>query len=207
MNTFCRAAATLNIHFELRILFTVLVVLLNRASFITTNPKLSTNSAKISQRVFKPLVTFNTTSNHYNINNEMPLLSRISRPLTFISKRYAGHPTRVFAAALKTIFFVHVVYQYGYVISPTQGASMLPTLEVVGDHVLIDRGYRRGDGIMVGDIVSFDSVVEPRERVIKRVLGLPGDYVLRGTPGESETMIQVSTVLARLSQIVGYLHL
>lgn len=68
---------------------------------------------------------------------------------------------------------------------------MLPTFEVLGDWVLISRAYRRGKDIKVGDVVSFDSVVDPAERVIKRVIGMPGDYVLRDTPGTSETMIQV----------------
>lgn len=76
---------------------------------------------------------------------------------------------------------------------------MLPTFEVVSDQVLISRFYRRGKGIVVGDIITFDSVVEPGERVIKRVLGLEGDYVLRDTPGESTTMIQVSKVVERLN--------
>jgi signal peptidase I len=67
---------------------------------------------------------------------------------------------------------------------------MLPTLEVLGDNVLISRAYRRGKDIKVGDIVSFDSVVD-EGRVIKRVLGMPGDYVLRYTPGMKDTMLQV----------------
>lgn len=75
---------------------------------------------------------------------------------------------------------------------------MLPTFEVIGDSVILSRYYRRGRGIKVGDIVSFDSVVEPGESVIKRVLGLPGDYVLRDTPGTTDTMIQV-----RQSPILG----
>lgn len=69
---------------------------------------------------------------------------------------------------------------------------MLPTFNVTDDWVLISRFYRYGKGVVVGDIVTFDSVVEPGERVIKRVLGLEGDYVLRDTPGESDAMIQVS---------------
>ena len=68
---------------------------------------------------------------------------------------------------------------------------MLPTFEVVGDVVLIQKSYRRGRGIKVGDVVNFDSVVRPDERVIKRVVGLEGDYVLRDTPGTGESMIQV----------------
>lgn len=69
---------------------------------------------------------------------------------------------------------------------------MLPTIEVMGDHVLISKQYRRGRGIEVGDVIGFNSVYEPGETVIKRVLGMPGDYVLRDTPGSASTaMIQV----------------
>ena len=68
---------------------------------------------------------------------------------------------------------------------------MLPTFQVTDDWVLVSRLYRGGKGIVVGDIVTFDSVVEPGEKVIKRVLGLEGDYVLRDTPGKGDTMIQV----------------
>jgi mitochondrial inner membrane protease subunit 1 len=76
---------------------------------------------------------------------------------------------------------------------PTWGASMLPTFEVVGDWVLLSKYYRRGRGVKVGDMVSFDSVVDPEERVIKRILGLEGDFVLRNTPESgNSTMVQVS---------------
>ena len=68
---------------------------------------------------------------------------------------------------------------------------MMPTFEATSDTVLISRFYRGGKGVVVGDVVTFDSVVVPGERVIKRVLGLEGDYVLRDTPGENTTMIQV----------------
>ena len=70
---------------------------------------------------------------------------------------------------------------------------MLPTFEVMDDYVVVDRWYRRGRGIVVGDIVTFDSVIDPGERVIKRVIGVEGDYVLRDTPGSaSDQMLQVS---------------
>jgi inner membrane protease subunit 1 len=108
--------------------------------------------------------------------------------------RYAGHPFRLFTATLKTVFAAHLFHEYAYSVSGTWGASMLPTFHVTKDWVLISRFYRRGNGIVIGDIVTFDSVVEPGERVIKRVLGVEGDYVLRDTPGESNIMIQVSGV-------------
>ncbi len=70
---------------------------------------------------------------------------------------------------------------------------MLPTLEVLGDGVIVDRWYRRGRGVQVGDLVTFDSVIHPGEKVLKRVLGMEGDYVLRDTPESgSDVMIQVS---------------
>lgn len=69
---------------------------------------------------------------------------------------------------------------------------MLPTFEVLGEWHLISRKYRRGRGVKVGDIVAFDSVANPGERAIKRVLGLEGDYVMRDTPEKgSDRMVQV----------------
>lgn len=103
------------------------------------------------------------------------------------------HVFRVISACVKTIFIAHFFCEYGYCIQPTIGASMLPTLQVLGDNVLISRSYRRGRGVQVGDVVSFASVIKPGQRVIKRVIGLPGDWVLRDTPpGSSRSkMIQV----------------
>ena len=108
-------------------------------------------------------------------------------------ERYVGHPERVAIAAAKTLLVAHVFSEYGYSVSPTWGASMLPTFEVLGDSVLISKRYRRGRGIQVGDVVAFDSVVEPGESAIKRVLGLQGDYVMRDSLGKgSDAMLQVS---------------
>ena len=120
----------------------------------------------------------------------MPLFPRLTRPFKHAAHRYAGHPARVFLFCLKFGFFTHVFFEYAFSLAPTQGASMLPTFEVIGDYVLISRHYRRGRDVRVGDIVSFDSVVQPGEKVIKRVLGMEGDYVLRNTPGVSDNMIQ-----------------
>ncbi|RDW88632.1 hypothetical protein BP6252_00664 [Coleophoma cylindrospora] len=113
-------------------------------------------------------------------------------PLRSLQTRYGGHPFRLFIAVGKTCALAHVFTEFGYIINPASGASMLPTFEVLGDHLLISKLYRKGRGVEIGDIVSFDSVAEPGERVIKRVLGLPGDYVLKDTPGSgSSEMIQV----------------
>jgi len=123
----------------------------------------------------------------------MFFLHNASRPFTWMRSRYVGHPFRVFVAVLKTYFVAHLIIEFGVIPVPTRGASMLPTLEVLGDWVILSKQFRRGRGIEVGDIVSFDSVAEPGERAMKRVIGLQGDYVLRNTPGtNSNEMIQVS---------------
>lgn len=127
-----------------------------------------------------------------------PLLPAFLRPLLALKNsyttRYAGHPVRVLSACVKIGLFCHVFAEYGFALTQTYGASMLPTFEVIGDWVIISKSYRRGRGVVVGDVVSFDSVVEPGEAVIKRVVGLEGDYVLRDTPGSgNDAMLQVSS--------------
>ena len=69
---------------------------------------------------------------------------------------------------------------------------MLPTLAASGTAVIISKYYRHGRGVKVGDMVSFKSPIDNDMRVIKRVIGMPGDFVLRDTPGQGEgIMIQV----------------
>ncbi|KAI9649129.1 hypothetical protein NHQ30_001696 [Ciborinia camelliae] len=77
-------------------------------------------------------------------------------------------------------------HSYMYALEAAEGPSMLPTISVHHDWFLIDRSYRRGKGVQVGDIVSFDSVVVPRQKAFKRVLGLEGDCVMMGTPGRGD---------------------
>lgn len=69
---------------------------------------------------------------------------------------------------------------------------MLSTLNAEGDYVWINKLYRRGKGIVVGDLVTVKHPWYPEVRASKRVLGMPGDFVLRNTPGEGSAMIQVS---------------
>ena len=78
-------------------------------------------------------------------------------------------------------------------IDRTLGPSMLPTISVKGDMVLISHYYRRGRGVRVGDVVSFRHPMEPEAAALKRVTGLPGDLVLTGAKdfGGESMMIQV----------------
>lgn len=82
-------------------------------------------------------------------------------------------------------------------IRPANGPSMLPTLSIWSpeagcDYLLVSYLYRRGRDIHVGDIVSFWHPVRRGTIAMKRVVAMPGDFVLRDTPGQGDgTLIQV----------------
>jgi len=86
---------------------------------------------------------------------------------------------------------------------------MLPTLEVAGDFVLLDCRYRRGRNVQVGDVVGYYIPIHLEDWGVKRVLGMPGDYVVLhpdgSVPEKNNAMIQVhdlapSSVLSADSQ-------
>lgn len=74
---------------------------------------------------------------------------------------------------------------------------MLPTLSVNGDAVLLSRYHRRGRGVKVGDLVAYTHPLEPEAGVLKRVVGMPGDFVCTGErTGRGEWgMIQVCAMI------------
>lgn len=93
-------------------------------------------------------------------------------------------------------FLIHFIFEHVGQPRATAGPSMLPTIAVRGDWVWISKAYRRGRGIAVGDVVSLKHPLMPEEGAIKRVLGMPGDFVMRDTPGVEGRgmMIQVGIV-------------
>lgn len=115
-----------------------------------------------------------------------------SRFLGRLSSQSTFFPLKPTIWVLKTFALFHVFFYNGYSYSATWGPSMLPTFEVVGEAAVINRSYRRGRNIQVGDVVAYDIPVEKRDTGMKRVVGMPGDYVLINSPesGSSE-MIQV----------------
>lgn len=71
---------------------------------------------------------------------------------------------------------------------------MLPTISVSGDRVLLSKYNRRGRGVQVGDLVAFKHPLVPEAEALKRVAGMPGDFVYVGEKvegSEEEGMIQV----------------
>jgi signal peptidase I len=93
-------------------------------------------------------------------------------------------------------------------------ASMEPTIQV-GDYLYVAKWDAAGNHLDCGTVVVFESVEEPGLKVIKRVLGLPGDtlamevgilyrngqplaepYTIRLDPGRSEDPVQRAKMLA-----------
>ena len=69
---------------------------------------------------------------------------------------------------------------------------MLPTITAHGDAIYVSKFYRRGKGVKVGDVVSFRHPMFPEFGAVKRVVGMPGDFVGRDSPGTGKgMMIQV----------------
>lgn len=85
----------------------------------------------------------------------------------------------------------HLIFEYVFTLRPTTGPSMLPTINVEGDWVFIAKYYRRGRGVQIGDVVSYEHPMRRGYRAMKRVVAMPGDFVLRDTPGRGEWMVQV----------------
>jgi len=96
-------------------------------------------------------------------------------------------------AGLSVFLLGHLFAEYCYVLRWTAGPSMLPTFSIYGDVALISKFSRRGAGVAVGDIVSFQHPMNRAERAVKRIVGMPGDFVMRDTPGKDGEgwMVQV----------------
>lgn len=104
-----------------------------------------------------------------------------------------GHPPRFALSTLKITCLAHLTLSHLVQLSPAQGPSMLPTFAVDGDWILADMTARHGRRLAVGDLVLYKIPIFPSHSGAKRVIGLPGDYVSLGTPGDrgEDRMIQV----------------
>ena len=93
---------------------------------------------------------------------------------------------------LKGLFALHFFSTYVGHFALTAGPSMLPTINVKGVRVYTDNTYSRGRGIKVGDVVDFHHPLDRGEGGIKRVMGMPGDFVVKdGGEGNGKMMMQV----------------
>ncbi|KAH7033086.1 peptidase S24/S26A/S26B/S26C [Microdochium trichocladiopsis] len=107
---------------------------------------------------------------------------------------FLGHPIRVTIIAGQWLALTHLITTYGFTVGPGSGPSMLPTFSTADEWILVNKSYRRGRNVAVGDCVTFVRPVENGGYAVKRIMGMPGDYVLLNSPnhlGASDNMIQV----------------
>jgi mitochondrial inner membrane protease subunit 1 len=69
----------------------------------------------------------------------------------------------------------HYLLDYGF----SEGPSMVPTIPASQSMSIGSPLYRNGKNIKVGDIVHAKNPLLPHSKIGKRVIGLPGDYVLK----------------------------
>jgi mitochondrial inner membrane protease subunit 1 len=134
---------------------------------------------------------------------------RTRAPSTLASARpLVRHASRLTLLLCSMYASAALVQSYVVSYSGNEGASMLPTIPLHGTKSIWSPWYRCGRGLRVGDIVHARSPVHEGRMVGKRVIGMPGDYVVRdesmsggvggvGVNGEGEetrgepTMVQV----------------
>ena len=80
----------------------------------------------------------------------------------------------VLGTVLLVVFFLRTFVVEPYVIS---GISMEPTF-IDSERLLISKFAPRWESLGRGDIVIFESPREPGKRLIKRIIGLPGETVV-----------------------------
>ncbi|KAI0398308.1 LexA/Signal peptidase [Xylariaceae sp. FL0594] len=96
---------------------------------------------------------------------------------------FLGHPFHLLIATAQTFALTHVIWAYGFSVGSGWGPSMLPTMAVTDEWFVTDKRYRRGRGVRVGDCVVYSIPDKPPgEEGLKRVMGMPGDYVLLNSP-------------------------
>lgn len=73
--------------------------------------------------------------------------------------------------------------EYAFQLSHSEGISMYPTIPDRANTLFVNRTYRDGRGIQIGDCVQIRSPLFRKQYSGKRVIGLPGDYILRSKNG------------------------
>ncbi|KAL2886275.1 Mitochondrial inner membrane protease subunit 1 [Ceratocystis lukuohia] len=108
---------------------------------------------------------------------------------SWASPRFRGVVFSI-TVAIQVIGISQYTFDHIVAFGPAQGPSMVPTFTVAGEGLVINRLCRIGRNVQVGDLVAYDIPIN-KEIGVKRVIGLPGDYVLVGNPGSSQDMLQV----------------
>lgn len=102
----------------------------------------------------------------------------LHRPLrfSFVNGAYAMHSERLFIVRTQHTWCIFCIHS---LVLQTHGPSMMPTLNEMGDVVLVDKlSPRLWNPIQRNDVVVADSSYKADFSVCKRVVGLPGDVVI-----------------------------
>jgi len=67
------------------------------------------------------------------------------------------------------------------------GPSMYPTISSDLSYTIYSRMHKRGRNVKIGDVILFENPIFLRGKACKRVIGMPGDYVVRD-PSQSPTV-------------------
>ncbi|XVE63267.1 hypothetical protein DITRI_Ditri07aG0006500 [Diplodiscus trichospermus] len=78
---------------------------------------------------------------------------------------------------VKFLCFLHVTDSYLLSFSHVLGPSMLPTLNITGDVVLVEHLSHRLGKVSSGDLVLVRSPLDPRKTLTKRIVAMEGDNV------------------------------
>ncbi|KAI9330286.1 mitochondrial inner membrane protease subunit 1 [Obelidium mucronatum] len=96
---------------------------------------------------------------------------------------------RTALVASQTLCVVLLFHRHVGEATACEGPSMLPTLNAAGDWVLVAAvAPARKQSLRVGDVVAARSPLHANRAVCKRVLGVPGDVVLRDPSVSLETV-------------------
>lgn len=63
---------------------------------------------------------------------------------------------------------------------------MYPTINFRGEWLLVSKLHKHGKGVEVGDLVMFKNPLFRGRTATKRVLGMPGDFVLKDAPSSGD---------------------
>ena len=83
-----------------------------------------------------------------------------------------------------SICAVKLFAEHVFHIQASSGPSMYPTIHFRNDWLLVGKYYKFGRGVELGDVIVAKSPLFKHQHLGKRVVGLPGDYVLRYSPAE-----------------------
>lgn len=85
---------------------------------------------------------------------------------------------RIGSLSIRSIAFIHLFTSTFFEISQTEGASMLPTVQMSGDFCIVDKRFKNGNGVNIGDVIVASKPTQPDNWVCKRITGMPGDIVI-----------------------------